>query len=67
MIDDIDRKILNKLQKNARISNAQIARELNLAPSGIHERIKRLERHGIIKDTTQSWMPTGLATVSRRF
>jgi Lrp/AsnC family leucine-responsive transcriptional regulator len=49
MIDEIDKKILNKLQENARISNAQIARELNLAPSGIHERIKRLERQGIIR------------------
>jgi Lrp/AsnC family leucine-responsive transcriptional regulator len=49
MKDDIDRKILEKLQKNARISNAQIARELRLAPSGIHERIKKLERRGIIK------------------
>lgn len=49
MIDHIDRKILNKLQKNARIANAQIARELNLAPSGILERIKKLEQKGIIR------------------
>ena len=49
MIDGVDRKIMKKLQENARISTAQIARELNMAPSGIHERIKRLERHGIIK------------------
>jgi Lrp/AsnC family leucine-responsive transcriptional regulator len=48
MIDEIDRKILSILQKNARISNAQIARELDLAPSGIHERIKKLEQRGII-------------------
>lgn len=48
MIDDIDRKILSILQENARISNAQIARELDLAPSGIHERIKKLENRGII-------------------
>jgi Lrp/AsnC family leucine-responsive transcriptional regulator len=49
MIDEIDQKILEKLQENARISNAQIARELNLAPSGILERIRKLERRGIIK------------------
>jgi Lrp/AsnC family leucine-responsive transcriptional regulator len=49
MIDDVDRKILKKLQENARITNAQIARELNLAPSGIHERIKKLERQGFIR------------------
>ena len=48
MIDDVDRKILAILQKNARVSNAQIARELNLAPSGIHDRIRKLEDRGII-------------------
>ena len=48
MIDSIDRKIVMMLQKNARISNAQIGRELGLAPSGIHERIKKLEQRGVI-------------------
>ena len=49
MIDDIDGQILEKLQDNARISTAQIARELDLAPSGIHERIRKLEQRGVIK------------------
>ncbi|UCD64000.1 MAG: Lrp/AsnC family transcriptional regulator [Candidatus Zixiibacteriota bacterium] len=49
MIDDVDRKILSILQKNARDSNANIARELGLAPSAIHERVKKLEQKGIIK------------------
>ena len=48
MIDEVDRKILTILQKNARESNAQIARELGLAPSGIHERIRKLEKRGVI-------------------
>jgi len=48
MIDEIDRKILSMLQENAKITNAQIGRELKLAPSGIHERIKKLEQRGII-------------------
>lgn len=48
MIDDTDRKILSMLQRNARITNAQIGRELKLAPSGIHERVKKLEQRGII-------------------
>ena len=48
MIDNIDRKIMTILQKNARTSNAHIARKLGLAPSGIHERIKKLEKRGII-------------------
>lgn len=49
MIDDVDRKILSILQENARISNAQIARDVKLAPSGVHERIRKLEEKGIIR------------------
>lgn len=49
MIDDIDKKILTILQQNARISNAHIARELGVAPSGVFERVKKLEQKGIIK------------------
>lgn len=49
MIDDIDNKILTILRQNARIPNAHIARELGLAPSGVFERIKKLEQKGFIK------------------
>ena len=48
MIDEIDKKILNLLQKNARISNAEIARQINMAPSGVLERIRKLEKKGVI-------------------
>ncbi len=48
MVDQVDRRILSLLQENARISNAQIARELDLAPSGILERIRKLEKRGFI-------------------
>jgi Lrp/AsnC family leucine-responsive transcriptional regulator len=49
MIDAIDRKILNILQQNARTSNAQIARDLGMAPSAILERIRKLEASGVIQ------------------
>jgi len=49
MIDNIDIKILSLLQKNARISNAEIARQLKMAPSGILERIRKLRERGIIQ------------------
>lgn len=49
MIDEKDIKILNFLQKNCRVSNAQIARHLNMAPSAILERIRKLEKKGVIK------------------
>lgn len=48
MIDGIDLSILNILQANARTSNAEIARQVGMAPSAILERIRKLERKGII-------------------
>ena len=48
MIDEKDLKILNILQENARTSNAEIARQLDVAPSGVLERIRKLEERGII-------------------
>lgn len=49
MIDDIDRTILLLLQQNARLSNAALADEVGLTVSTVHERVKKLERKGIIK------------------
>lgn len=49
MIDDIDRQILNILQQNARTSNAEIARQIDMAPSAVLERIRRLEARGVIQ------------------
>lgn len=48
-MDNIDLKILNIIQNNAKISNAEIARQLDMAPSGILERVKKLEASGIIE------------------
>lgn len=49
MIGDIDTKILNIIQKDARISNAEIARQVELAPSAVLERVKKLEERGVIR------------------
>ena len=48
-MDILDRKILELLQKNGRISNAELARELSVAPSTMLERIRRLESSGVIQ------------------
>src|SRR5688500_18260411 len=48
MIDGIDTEILNMLQENARTPNAEIARQLGMAPSAILERIRKLEERGVI-------------------
>ncbi len=50
MIDEIDIKIMKYLQDDARMANAEISRRLNMAPSGILERIRKLEKNGIIKE-----------------
>ncbi len=47
-IDDTDRQILTILQRNARTSNADIAREVGLAASATLERIRRLEERGVL-------------------
>jgi Lrp/AsnC family leucine-responsive transcriptional regulator len=52
MLDTTDRAILALLQANARISNADIARRLTMAPSAILDRIRKLERRGIIQGYT---------------
>ena len=49
MIDGIDKAILNILQHDGRISNADIARQINLAPSAVLERIRKLEEREVIR------------------
>ena len=47
-LDNIDRKILNLLQRNARISNADLADQINLSPSACLRRVRQLEESGVI-------------------
>jgi Lrp/AsnC family leucine-responsive transcriptional regulator len=49
MIDSIDKHILTIVQQDARISNAEIARQVGLAPSAVLERLRKLEDRGIIR------------------
>lgn len=48
-IDSTDRAILALLQKNARMSNAEIGRRIDLATSAVHQRIRKLEEQGVIR------------------
>ena len=52
MIDETDQAILGLLQENARISQADIARVVGLAPSAVLERIRKLESKGVVKGYT---------------
>lgn len=48
MLDDLDVKILQLLQRNARMTNADISRTVGIAPSAILKRIRRLEEERVI-------------------
>ena len=50
VLDRIDYKILRLLQDNARLSNADLARSVNLSPTPCLERVRRLEADGYILD-----------------
>jgi DNA-binding Lrp family transcriptional regulator len=47
--DNLDRVILEELQTNGRMSVADLARKIHLSQPAVHNRIKRLERDGMIK------------------
>lgn len=49
MLDHTDLAILGLLQGNARTSNADIARQLDMAPSAILDRIRKLEQRRVIQ------------------
>jgi DNA-binding Lrp family transcriptional regulator len=48
-MDSIDKKILNILQDNAKITNKEIGEKLFLSRTPIYDRIRKLERKGIIR------------------
>ncbi|MFQ5652388.1 MAG: Lrp/AsnC family transcriptional regulator [bacterium] len=60
LMDKTDHKILSLLQKNARIPNTEIAREIGMVPSGVLERIKKLEQNGHIMEYAARVRPESL-------
>ena len=48
MIDDMDRRIMRIMQEDGRVSNAEVARQVGMAPSATLERIRKLEERGLI-------------------
>ncbi|RMH18700.1 MAG: Lrp/AsnC family transcriptional regulator [Acidobacteria bacterium] len=60
MFDEIDAQILAILQQNARINNAEIARRVGLVPSAVLERVRKLEKRGVIKGYEARLAPAAL-------
>lgn len=48
VLDQIDVRILDILQRQADLSNTEIAKRVNLSSPAVHTRIKRLEQDGYI-------------------
>ena len=48
MLDNLDIQILNIIQSNARVSQADVARAVGLAPSAVLERLRKLEAKGVL-------------------
>lgn len=49
LLDDLDRRILKRLELDARLPNQDLAREIGLSPSACLQRVKRLEKNGVIR------------------
>lgn len=52
LLDSVDRRIVKLLARNSRLSVRELARELGLAPSTVHSRLRRLVEAGVVKRFT---------------
>ena len=50
IFDDIDKKLLDLLQKNSKQTNKELSNKLNLSVTAVYERIKKLEKQGVINN-----------------
>lgn len=60
MIDEVDLKILGILQADGRTSHAELARQVGLVASAVHERVKKLEERGILRGYSARLDPAAL-------
>jgi len=51
-LDDLDWEILRALQDNSRQTYTEIGHRLNVAHSTVYDRVKKMEKHGIVKKYT---------------
>ncbi len=60
ILDNTDLQILQLMQENARISNVDMAKKLDMAPSAVLERVKKLEQKKVIRSYTTSINPAAV-------
>ncbi|MDC3332623.1 Lrp/AsnC family transcriptional regulator [bacterium] len=59
-LDRIDKNILREMQRNARISNLELADKVGLSPTPCSRRVKRLEESGLIDQHVTLLKPAAL-------
>ena len=60
MIDDIDKRIIEILSEDGRISVKDLAQRVNLSSPSVSERLKRLEERGVVRAFTVDIDPQAL-------
>ena len=66
-MDALDREILIALQQDGRQTNAHLAEQLGLSASAMHERVRRLERDGLVRGFHADVAPEGLGVGLQAF
>jgi Lrp/AsnC family leucine-responsive transcriptional regulator len=66
-IDTTDVKILNILQRDGRITNSALAKQIKISPPPTLERVKKLEKNGVIKKFVALLNPTALGIGTHTF
>jgi Lrp/AsnC family leucine-responsive transcriptional regulator len=66
-LDEMDLAILRAVQRNGRITHAELSDRVHLSPSACHRRVQRLEKTGVIRDYVALLDPRAVARVTTVF
>lgn len=66
-IDNLDKKILGFLVRDARISFLEIARKCNVSGASIHQRVTKLQKSGIVSGSQFTVNPKGMGYLTTAF
>ncbi|HXX77486.1 MAG TPA: Lrp/AsnC family transcriptional regulator [Ktedonobacteraceae bacterium] len=67
MLDQIDRMLLALLKENTKRKYTELGEIVHLSPPAVHERVKKLERAGVIRKYTIEIDPEALGLTVRAF
>ena len=66
-LDETDRAILRVLQRQGRMTHAELSEHVHLSPSACHRRVQRLEAEGVIRDYVALLNPRKVGRVTTVF